>query len=128
VAFVGCDSSRVEHNTIYCPTRWPLRILQENVDPRFVACRNNLFAKNVVVFRSEKVREVVNIGGKTQPETFRFVGNVWLGQDRPAETERMVRLPAQETEGVYGREVKLADAEKGDVRILGRKDGEAGVR
>lgn len=128
VAFVGSENCRVEHNTIYCPERWPLRILQENVDPRFVACRNNLFAKNVVVFRSEGVREVVNIGGKTQPETFQFVGNVWLCLDRPGDTQRLVRLPATERDGVYGREVKLADGEKGDVRILGRKDGEAGVR
>lgn len=128
IAFVGCENSRVEHNTIHCPSRWPLRILQENIDPRFVACRNVLFSKNVVIFRADEVREVVNIGGKTQPETFQFARNVWLCLDRPGDTERLVRLPAQETEGVYGREVKLADAEKGDVRILERKDGEAGVR
>jgi hypothetical protein len=105
VAFVGCDGARVEHNTITRPGRWPVRILQENVDPRFVACRNGQFLKNIVVFRSDEVRDVVNIGGKTQPESFRFAGNAWLCEDRPAETERLVRLPVKETDGVYGRKV-----------------------
>jgi hypothetical protein len=43
VAFVGCDGALVQHNTIYRPTRWPLRILQENTDPRFVPSRKGVF-------------------------------------------------------------------------------------
>ena len=54
IAFVGCDGALVQHNTIYRPTRWPLRILQENTDPRFVPSRKGVFRNNLVAFRAAK--------------------------------------------------------------------------
>lgn len=128
IAFVGVDGALVQHNTIYRPRRWPIRILQENQDARFVACRNGRFEKNVVVFRSDEVREAVNIGGKTEPSTFRFAGNAWYCIDRPADTRRIVRLPATEKDGTYGTAPKLANPNKGDLRIMNRKAEAAGVR
>lgn len=128
LAFVGVDGALVQHNTIYRPRRWPLRILQENQDPRFVACRNGRFQNNVIAFRSDEVREVVNIGPKTEPESFQFTGNEWSCLDRPSDTRRMVRLPVEEKDGHYGTSPKFADPEKGDLRILQRKADAAGVR
>jgi hypothetical protein len=128
VAFVGVDGALVQHNTIYRPRRWPLRILQENTDARFVACRNSRFVNNIVAFRSDEVREVVNIGPKTAPETFGFSGNLWHCLDRPADTRRLVRLPAQETAGVYGQDPGFKDVDRGELAIANRKPQDPGVR
>ena len=84
VAFVGVDGAVVRHNTIYRPRRWPIRILQESTDERFVACKNGKFNNNVIAFRSDEVREIVNIGGKTAPRRSSFPatsGIAWI--DRP---------------------------------------------
>ena len=63
IAFVGVDGAVVRFNTIYRPTRWVFRILQENQDKEFVACRNGRFEHNLVAFRSDEVRTVANVGG-----------------------------------------------------------------
>jgi hypothetical protein len=128
VAFVGVDGALVQHNTIYRPKRWPIRILQENTDKRFATCRNGKLAKNVIVFRSDEVRQVFNIGPNTSPETFTISGNVWSCLDRPDDTERLVRLPVAETDGSYRAGPKFKDAANGDVHILDRQPLDAGVR
>lgn len=128
IAFVGVDGALVQHNTIYRPGRWPLRILQENTDPRLVPCRNGKVMKNVIVFRSDEMREAVNVGGNTQPESFKFAGNVWHCIDRPADTRRLVHLPTQEPDASFARDPQLADPAHGDLRILDRQTEDAGRR
>jgi hypothetical protein len=81
-----------------------------------------------VVFRSDECRSVMNIGPNTAPETFEFAGNVWHCLDRPADTRRLVQLPAKETNGVYGVAPAFEDAERGDIRIKNRKPDDAGAR
>jgi hypothetical protein len=125
---IGVDGAVVEHNTICRPTRWAIRILQESTDARFVPCRKGRFLHNVVVFRSDELRQVVNIGGNTSPETFEFSGNVWYCIDRPADTQRLVRLPAAETKGTYGIDPRLKAPESSDLSIPGRANQSAGVR
>lgn len=102
VAFVGVDGATVRHNTIVHPQRWILRILQENQNAGIIECRNGAFSNNIIVFQSTALREAVNIGGKTQPQTFSFTGNVWFCEDRSDQTQRMIRLPSVETNGTYG--------------------------
>jgi hypothetical protein len=128
IAFVGVDGAVVRHNTIYRPGRWAIRILQENTDPRFVPSRKGVLEHNVVAFRGSEIRQFVNIGPGTQPESFVFRGNQWYCLDRPGDTRRLVALPTMETGGIYDREPKFKDAEKGDVAIVGRKRDDAGVR
>ncbi len=128
IAFVGVDGAVVRHNTIYRPTRWLLRILQENQDAAFVACRNGRFERNIVAFRSDEVRTAVNVGGGTSPETFTFAGNVWYCLDRPEQTTRLVQLPVRESGGFYGVNPMFADAESGNLQIGERAVQQAGVR
>lgn len=116
VAFIGVDGATVKENIIYRPGRWVARILQENRDRRFVPCRKGTFENNTIVFRSNELRTAVNVGGGTSPETFTFRGNTWYCQDRPASTRRLIRLPVAETGGIYGRDPRFRDAEKGDFR------------
>jgi hypothetical protein len=128
IAFVGCDGALVQHNTMYCPTRWPLRILQENTDPSFVPSRKGVFRNNLVVFRASEVRQVVNIGPGTSPDTFEFTGNQWHALDSRADTRSFLRLPVKETGGIYDRAPGFKDAEKGDLSIAGRQADDPGVR
>ena len=125
VAFVGVDGAVVRHNTIYRPTRWLLRILQENQSKGFVSSRNGKFERNIVVFRSGELRTAVNIGGGTSPKTFRFHQNWWYCLDQPQSTRRMIRLPTAETNGQYGRNPGLRNADKKDLRV---KPGSAAAR
>jgi hypothetical protein len=128
VAFVGVDGALVQHNTIYRPKRWPIRILQENTDKRFATCRNGKLVKNVIVFRSDEVRQVFNIGPNTSPETFTISGNIWSCLDRPEDTERLVRLPVAEAGGSYLAAPRFKNAANGDLHILDRQPPDPGVR
>ncbi|WP_198000182.1 M56 family metallopeptidase [Gimesia alba] len=117
VAFVGVDGAHVHHNTIYRPTRWVLRILQENKNDSFVPSRKGRFTNNLVVLRSDEIGEVINIGPRTAPDTFQFADNWWYCLNRPEKTQRLVRLPTQETGGTYGRDPKLNDMSAGDLQL-----------
>ena len=101
IAFVGVDSAVAQHNTIYHPERWALRILQENRTPGFLPSRNGTFSNNIVVFNSQQMVDAVNVGDATAPETFRFENNAWYCEDRPEQTQRRVRLPVKEVDGIY---------------------------
>ena len=117
IAFVGVDGATVRYNTIYRPTRWLLRILQENQDPAFVPSRNGRFEHNVIAFRADEVHTAVNIGGGTAPDTFAFTGNVWHCIDRPDQTRRLVQLPTAESDAIYGVDPEFASPETGDLQV-----------
>ena len=118
VAFVGVDGAIVRFNTIYCPRRWALRILQETRAPGFVPSRRGEFTDNIVVFRSGQWSEGgVNIGPGTASATFRFARNWWYCVERPGDTQSLVTLPTPEVEGTYGRDPQFRDAATGDLRL-----------
>lgn len=115
VAFVGCDESFVRFNTIYCPKRWALRILQETRDPRFFPSRNGRFEDNIIAFRSDELRAIVNVGPDTAPETFQFARNVWYCIDNP--TRSRPSLPTKEVDGIYGKNPSFRNPADGDFRL-----------
>ncbi len=115
VAFVGVDGAVFQHNTIYRPERWILRILQENQAKGFAPCRNGIFRGNLVVFFSKDLAMAANIGSGTRPETFRFENNAWFCADAASRTRSMVRLPVEETGGVYGIGPDFNDTTAGDL-------------
>ncbi|MBT6483974.1 MAG: M48 family metalloprotease [Planctomycetaceae bacterium] len=117
VAFVGVDGANVQNNTIYRPTRWVIRILQENQNAEFTACRNGRFANNIVVFRSDELAYPVNIGPGTSPKSFKFSENFWYCLNRPEKSQRAAQLPSKEKNGVYGRNPTFRDADEGDFRL-----------
>lgn len=104
VTFVGIDGAIFRHNTIIHPRLWVMRILQETREPGFVPSRNGIFERNLVVFRAS-LRDVVNIGPATAPETFRFADNWWYCEDRPQASRP--RLPTTEVNGVSGQDPRL---------------------
>ena len=104
IAFVGVDGAIVRNNTITNPGRWVVRILQENQNPAFAPCRNGVFSGNRITFRSS-LAMAVNIGGGTEPKSFRFEKNAWLCEDAPASTRAALKLPMEEAGGVYGQPI-----------------------
>lgn len=99
-AFVGVDGAEFVGNTILYPEKWIFRILQETTAPGFAPTRNVVIKENRIVFRRSQVQIDINIGGGTEPETFRFERNRWFAEDRPPASRP--RLPVMEIDGVYG--------------------------
>lgn len=100
VAFVGVVNAVFEENTILFPSRWLMRILQENQRPEMVPCRDVQVRRNKFVFRRQDLREAINIGPGTAAGTFQFVENQWFAEDHPQRSEPT--LPAGEFGGRYG--------------------------
>jgi len=115
IAFVGVDGAVVRRNVIYRPAKWVARILQESRGEDFVACRNGRFERNIVVWRSDEVRTIVNVGPGTEPKSFVFEDNLWFCVDRPGLSRPT--LPVKENGGVHGKDPRFADPEKGDFRL-----------
>ena len=95
IAYVGTINTEVVNNTIYLPTKWVMRILQETVDTsRFPPCGYNTFRNNII-YIDNHINVECNIGPNTAPETFTFSNNLWFhsedgnwpGPDLPAPDE-----------------------------------------
>lgn len=117
LAFVGSVRVTVQHNTIIDPERWVFRILQETVDTnRFLACGNNVFQNNLIVFKSSISRQV-NIGGNTDPASFLLRNNLWYNIDIP--TSSILQEPQlKESGGIYGKDPLLMGYTNNDYHIL----------
>ncbi|MCX7879920.1 MAG: right-handed parallel beta-helix repeat-containing protein [Ignavibacteria bacterium] len=84
IAFVGAVHCKVINNTLVNPSRWLVRILQENTNPGFLTCGNNVFANNICYFSNNASNELgINIGSNTSPHTFLFSNNLWYNTDNP---------------------------------------------
>jgi hypothetical protein len=114
IAFVGVDGAIVRYNTIYHPSRWVMRILQETNEPGFPPSRNGRFEHNLIVFRSAEIAAIVNIGPNTDAGSFRFANNLWYCEDRPQASRP--QLPSQETDSVYGIDPRLEDPRSNQFR------------
>lgn len=116
IAFVGVDGAVVRYNTIYRPSRWVMRILQESRGPGFVPCRHGQFTNNIVVFRTDELRTVVNVGSGTASDSFTFANNYWYRLDQPRQSDR-ISLPVSEQNGHYGIDPQFMDEEQLDLRL-----------
>lgn len=81
IAFVGAIDCKVVNNTIYLPTKWAIRILQENTNEGFAKCGKNSFINNIVYLDKNSSNPAINIGANTEPETFIFSNNLWFNKD-----------------------------------------------
>jgi hypothetical protein len=109
IAFVGCDGATVRFNTFVHPRKWVVRILQESRGTPVVPCRNGEFRRNLIVYRTG-LESAANVGGATQPESFRFAENFWYCEDAP---ERAApELPTKEKDPVSGKDPMFVDPKK----------------
>lgn len=105
IACVGVDGATLRFNTFVKPSKWVLRILQESSGERFVASRDGAFTDNLIVYDGADVREVVNVGPNTAPQTFTFARNYWFRVDAP--THSIPSLPTPELDARGGADPRL---------------------
>lgn len=98
IAFVGAVNCEVINNTIYLPTKWAIRILQETTLDRFQKCGKNAFINNIVYVSNVAANPTINIGPNTEPTTFTFSNNIWFNRDNPNWTGP--NLPVPESNGL----------------------------
>ncbi len=98
IAFVGAINCEVINNTIYLPTKWAIRILQETTLDRFQKCGKNAFINNIVYVSNSSANPTINIGPNTEPGTFIFSNNLWFNKDNPNWTGP--NLPVPESNGL----------------------------
>jgi len=116
VAFVSSRNCAVERCTIYRPTRWVIRILNERRgDEGFLPPQRGRFAGNIVVWKDGDLHRFVNVGADTEPDTFTFEHNWWHCLDAPDRSKP--DLPSPERGGVYGRDPRFVDHEAGDLTL-----------
>ncbi len=114
VAFTGLASGSFTYNTVYCPTTWLMRILEEDTSPGMAESGNVVVKDNIFAFASS-LQTAVNIGPNTLPQTFTYGGNWWYCIDNPAASAPT--LPASESGGTYGVDPQFVDAATGDVHL-----------
>ncbi|RUM94325.1 MAG: hypothetical protein DSZ28_03755 [Thiothrix sp.] len=101
-SFVNIDGGRVQSNTIYQPSDWILRILNEAAgEGNDFPTRNGEFLDNTIIF-DNGLEEAINIDetNTTEPETFVFARNQWFNSDDASASTPV--LPSTEAEGIYG--------------------------
>ncbi|ROL57284.1 T9SS C-terminal target domain-containing protein [Bacteroidetes/Chlorobi group bacterium Naka2016] len=98
IAFVGAVDCEVVNNTIFLPTKWAIRILQENTLDRFQKCGRNKFVNNIVYVNNNASNPTINIGPNTEPETFSFSNNLWYNKDNS--NWNGPNLPVSESNGL----------------------------
>ena len=113
IAFVSSSGGTFRSNTIYLPSKYLLRILQEQDDAGFARARDGSFTDNVVYWMGDRS---VNIGANTEAATFTFARNWWYRADNPDQSRP--ELPAAETGGTYGADPAFVDPPR-DLGTLG---------
>ncbi|MGC9078557.1 MAG: T9SS type A sorting domain-containing protein [Candidatus Kapaibacteriota bacterium] len=112
IAFVGAVDCRVVNNTLFLPTKWAIRILQETTLERFQKCARNHFVNNIVYIGNNAANPTINIGPNTAPETFVFSNNLWYNRDNTNWTGP--NLPVAETNSYVNIDPLIAtDPENG---------------
>ena len=116
IAFVGTINTEVVNNTIYLPTKWVMRILQETVDTsRFPPCGYNTFRNNII-YIDNRVNVECNIGPNTAPETFTFSNNLWFHSENsnwPGPD-----LPATDVDNIIGEDPLFEDIPSENFALL----------
>jgi hypothetical protein len=116
IAFVGSIHCEVVNNTLYLPTKWVLRILQETVDTsRFAPCGYNTFRNNLI-YIDNRVNVECNIGPNTAPETFTFSNNFWFHSEDSGWPGP--DLPVADDNNVVGEDPLFEDASSENFALM----------
>lgn len=108
-SWVNIDGGLAHHNLAQGPAPWVMRILNENPGTPIVVTRNGAFRDNEIAFETGgEFNTAVNIGDDTEPETFQFARNRWLNLADPTPAGSRPKLPAEESDGVYGEALRNA--------------------
>ena len=100
-SYVNIEAGLVQRNIIYKPSDWVIRILNEAEVSGLTVTRKGKFLNNTIIF-DKQLKTAVNIGEKTEADSFIFTGNHWYNVDYPKKSKP--QLPSIEVNGVYGKD------------------------
>lgn len=102
--WVNIDGGLYHHNYIERPSRWTMRILNENQGGPYVDTQNGEFRDNIVVYNDtpSEYSQAVNVGPEVVDSTFSFSGNQWFNLANPTAGGSTPSLPTTEQDGTYG--------------------------
>lgn len=100
--WVNTDGGVARYNDFRQPSRWAMRILNENRGLPIVDTRNGVFADNYVEYDGDAWSRAVNVGAETDAASFTFARNRWRNVADPTPAGSTPSLPAAEIDGEYG--------------------------
>ena len=102
--WVNIDGGVFRYNDVRQPTRWAMRVLNENSGLPIVDTRGGVFSDNAIEFSGDTWSRAVNVGAETDAASYTFARNRWLNVDdpTPAGSTPSPPLPAPETDPQYG--------------------------
>ena len=83
VAVVNAKDSTVRNCRFLEPRKWFLRILVENLDPKFGGCQDGLFENNLFVCNNRDFVGPMDTTPGTTPRSFQFKSNIWYAAHDP---------------------------------------------
>lgn len=115
LAFVGAFECKAINNTIVFPSKWAIRILQENTREGIKTCSYNEVSNNIFFLNANSVNPSINIGANTNPESFSFSNNLWYNVDSPSWNSP--NIPVLETNSIKARNPLFVDAGTENFRL-----------
>jgi hypothetical protein len=122
VAFTGCVDCEFSHNTVVNPSKWILRILQENVSDgeyAFAPASAGRIVDNIFYFRRSDLNtgEDFNIGNGTDPASFSVARNLWYAHDAPRQSNPRIRLLRSDDSTIVGIDPDFVNVDTGDFHL-----------
>jgi len=121
-AFTGCVDCEFSHNTVVNPSKWVVRVLQENVSLGpyvFAAASGGVIADNIFYFRRSDLNtgEDINIGAGTEPASFSLARNFWYAHDVPRQSSPRLGALGAHTGAIVGVDPQFAGVGTGDFHL-----------
>lgn len=100
--WVNINGGAFHHNDVRRPSRWAMRVLNENPGSPIIDTQNGVFTDNYIEYDGAAWSTAVNAGNETDAASFTFARNTWLNTSDPTAGGSTPSLPATETDGAYG--------------------------
>jgi hypothetical protein len=121
-AFTGCVDCEFVHNTVVNPSKWMVRILQENISAgeyAFAPASGGRIADNIFYFRRSDLNtgEDFNVGHGTLPASFSVARNLWYAHDAPRQSSPRIGPVGRDAGSIVGSDPEFVNIEAGDFHL-----------
>jgi len=122
VAFTGCVDCEFAHNTVVDPSKWIVRILQENISAgeyAFAPASGGRVVDNVFYFRRSDLNtgEDFNVGHGTNPSSFSVAHNLWYAHDAPRQSSPRIGPVGMDSGSIVGSDPEFVNVDAGDFHL-----------
>ena len=121
-AFTGCVGCEFSHNTVVSPSKWIVRVLQENTSAgqyTFAPASAGRVVGNIFYFRRADLNtgEDVNVGPGTDPASFSVTGNLWYAYDAARQSAPRLGPMASDSGSLVGVDPEFVNVGAGDYHL-----------